>query len=220
MSAPGHGGRPVLRVPPKPHVPQGVPLISSPQVTLDGVCNFAGVGPGDVACDVGCGLGGFCVTAARRGAEALGLDIAEDYLEQARGRAAAEGLEERCAFRRADFTEPDFEVPAAATVVYVYLLPWALELLEPALRRAIRRGCRVVSFQFHLPGLQPQRVGWFGAFKLYTDVVEGSGRPLEGADPEGAEREQDLEGHCAGAEDAGPEGEAAAGGALRLSEMD
>src|SRR5215472_19369704 len=42
--------------------------------------------------DVACGTGNLAIPAARRGAEVSGADIAPNLLEQARQRAAAEGL--------------------------------------------------------------------------------------------------------------------------------
>ncbi|MGH7498756.1 MAG: class I SAM-dependent methyltransferase [Gemmatimonadales bacterium] len=52
--------------------------------------------------DVACGTGNLSIPAARRGAEVTGVDIAANLLEQARARAAAEGLS-------AEFDEGDAE---------------------------------------------------------------------------------------------------------------
>jgi SAM-dependent methyltransferase len=52
--------------------------------------------------DVACGTGNLAIPAARKGAHVTGLDIAPNLLEQARNRAAAEGL-------HADFEEGDAE---------------------------------------------------------------------------------------------------------------
>jgi ubiquinone/menaquinone biosynthesis C-methylase UbiE len=52
--------------------------------------------------DVACGTGNTAIPAARTGAQVSGVDIAPNLLEQARGRAAAEGL-------KADFQEGDAE---------------------------------------------------------------------------------------------------------------
>jgi len=49
--------------------------------------------PGTRLLDVGCGAGQLALIAARAGAEVTGCDIATNWLEQARTRAAAEGLE-------------------------------------------------------------------------------------------------------------------------------
>jgi SAM-dependent methyltransferase len=60
------------------------------------------VAPGLRVLDVACGTGNLAVIAARRGCVVTGVDIASNLLEQARSRAAAEGL-------RIDFLEGDAE---------------------------------------------------------------------------------------------------------------
>jgi len=52
-----------------------------------------GVIPGARLLDVGCGAGQLALIAARAGAQVTGCDIATNWLERARARAAAEGLE-------------------------------------------------------------------------------------------------------------------------------
>ncbi|MGC4051091.1 MAG: class I SAM-dependent methyltransferase [Paludibaculum sp.] len=51
-----------------------------------------GVAPGAQLLDVGCGAGQLALIAARNGARVTGCDIATNWLEQARARAAAEGV--------------------------------------------------------------------------------------------------------------------------------
>jgi 2-polyprenyl-3-methyl-5-hydroxy-6-metoxy-1,4-benzoquinol methylase len=52
-----------------------------------------GVKPGTRLLDVGCGAGQLALIAARAGAQVTGCDIATNWVERARGRAAAEGLQ-------------------------------------------------------------------------------------------------------------------------------
>ena len=51
-----------------------------------------GVTPGTRLLDVGCGAGQLALIAARAGVQATGCDIATNWIEKARARAAAEGL--------------------------------------------------------------------------------------------------------------------------------
>lgn len=60
------------------------------------------IAPGSRLLDVGCGAGQIALIAARNGVRATGCDIAVNWLEQARARAAAEGLQ-------VDFGEGDAE---------------------------------------------------------------------------------------------------------------
>src|SRR5262249_34593664 len=54
-----------------------------------------GFAPGTKVLDVACGTGNLTLPAARTGADVTGVDIATNLLEQARSRAAAEGLSAR-----------------------------------------------------------------------------------------------------------------------------
>src|ERR1700723_399180 len=61
-----------------------------------------GILPGAVVLDVACGTGNLAIPLARQGAVVTGVDIAPNLVEQARERAAAEGL-------NATFDEGDAE---------------------------------------------------------------------------------------------------------------
>jgi SAM-dependent methyltransferase len=56
------------------------------------------VSPGTPVLDVGCGVGRWSRRLARRGARVTGIDVSPTMVEEARRRARAEGLEDRCAF--------------------------------------------------------------------------------------------------------------------------
>src|SRR5437660_6765081 len=53
------------------------------------------IAPGMQVLDVACGTGNLAIPAAHKGARVTGLDLAPNLLEQARARAAAEGLDVR-----------------------------------------------------------------------------------------------------------------------------
>jgi ubiquinone/menaquinone biosynthesis C-methylase UbiE len=72
-----------------------------------------GVTPGTRLLDVGCGAGQLALIAARAGAQATGCDISTNWLESARARAAAEGLQ--VTFEEGDaeslpYTDAQFDV--------------------------------------------------------------------------------------------------------------
>ena len=65
------------------------------KLTAQGASEFVSrlsIKPDDKVLDVACGTGNLSIPAARRGARVTGVDIATNLLEQARARAAAEGL--------------------------------------------------------------------------------------------------------------------------------
>ena len=58
--------------------------------------------PGERVLDFFCGLGNFSLPLAQSGAEVLGLEGVEEMVARANANAAAQGLADRCQFRRAD----------------------------------------------------------------------------------------------------------------------
>jgi 2-polyprenyl-3-methyl-5-hydroxy-6-metoxy-1,4-benzoquinol methylase len=63
---------------------------------------WLGVAPGTETLDVGCGVGRWSLRQARRGARVTGVDLSRVMLDEARRRAAAGRLEDRCEFLQAD----------------------------------------------------------------------------------------------------------------------
>ncbi len=63
--------------------------------------------PGMELLDVACGTGNLSIPAARKGANVIGVDIATNLLEQARGKASGEGL--KAEFRLGDAEELPFQ---------------------------------------------------------------------------------------------------------------
>jgi SAM-dependent methyltransferase len=70
--------------------------------TAGHLVRFAGVKPGQVLLDVGCGTGPVAITAALKGAKVTGLDLTPELLAQARASAPIAGL-------TIDFKEGDAE---------------------------------------------------------------------------------------------------------------
>jgi SAM-dependent methyltransferase len=96
------------------------------------------IAPGTRVLDVACGTGNLAIPAARKGARVTGADIAVNLLEQARARAAAEGLD-------ATFDEGDAEkLPYAdASFDVVMSMYGAMFAPRPAMVAAeLARVCR------------------------------------------------------------------------------
>jgi SAM-dependent methyltransferase len=99
-----------------------------------------GLAPGTGVLDVACGTGNLAVPAARAGAEVVGVDIATNLLEQARTRAAAEGLTAR--FDEGDAEKlpyPDASFDAVISMFGVMFAPRP-ELAAAELLRVCRPG--------------------------------------------------------------------------------
>lgn len=99
-----------------------------------------GIAPGARVLDVGCGAGQVALIAARRGASVAGCDIAVNWLEKARSRAAAEGLQ--ISFDEGDaeaLPYRDGKFDAVVTVFGAMFAPRP-ELVAGELARVCRKG--------------------------------------------------------------------------------
>ncbi len=119
---------------------------------------------GDVLYDLGCGEGNILMVAAEEfGARCVGIEIDEGLVEAAVKRAEKKGLEDRVTIIRGDIFDPRFwahlgdaenkpYAVARADVVAIYLNFNVHEALRPLLEKELRRGARVVSYEFYMRG--------------------------------------------------------------------
>src|SRR5258705_3902946 len=98
----------------------------------------------DYVMDLGSGDGRTVITAAKRGARAMGIEYNPDMVELSRKNAIAAGMGERATFVKADLFETDF---SQATVITMFLLPQINMKLRPKILD-LRPGTRVVSNTF------------------------------------------------------------------------
>ena len=125
-----------------------VPYVPTKQEVVEEMLRMAGVKPGDVVYDLGCGDGRIVITAAQKfGARGVGVDIDPRRIAEAIENAKRAGVERQVEFRLGDLFEADVR---EATVVTLYLLPDVNLRLKPKLRRDLRPGSRVVSHDFSM----------------------------------------------------------------------
>ncbi|HEX5092189.1 MAG TPA: methyltransferase domain-containing protein [Burkholderiales bacterium] len=118
-----------------------VPFVVSPPEIVDRMMRMAEVGKGDTVIDLGSGDGRIVIAAARRGAEAFGVDLDPELVQRASSNAKAAGVEAHARFEVRDLFDTDL---SKASVVTLYLLPEFNAKLLPRLL-ALRPGTRVVS---------------------------------------------------------------------------
>ena len=111
---------------------------------VDAMLDLAKVTPQDVVIDLGSGDGRTVITAAKRGARALGIEYNPDLVELSGQAAARAGVADRATFMKADLFDADL---SQATVITMFLLPEINLKLRPKILD-LRPGTRIVSNTF------------------------------------------------------------------------
>jgi len=133
--------------------------VPTPQSLVERMLDMAKVTSKDTVYDLGSGDGRTVIAAAKRGAQAVGVEFNPDMVALSERSALKEGVAGKAKFIRGDIFETDF---SHATVVTLYLLPSLNIKLRPTLLR-MKPGTRVVSHAFSMDDWQPEQ----------TDSVEG-----------------------------------------------
>lgn len=132
-----------------------VPFVPTPQEVVDKMVELAGVKKGDVVYDLGSGDGRIVITAAKKGAKAVGFEIDGDLVKQSRDNIRKAGVQDQAEIRQQDILTVDL---AAATVVTMYLLPDVNLQLRPNILSQLKPGSRVVSHAFDMGDWKPDRI--------------------------------------------------------------
>ena len=125
--------------------------VPTPQPTVDKMLELAKVTPRDFVMDLGSGDGITVITAAKKGATALGVEFNPDMVELARKRAAAAGVADKATFVQGDLFEADL---SKATVITLFLLPDINRRLRPKILD-LAPGTRVASNTFDMGDWEP-----------------------------------------------------------------
>jgi SAM-dependent methyltransferase len=118
--------------------------VPTPQVLVDKMLDMAKVTAKDFVMDLGSGDGRTVITAAKRGAHAVGIEYNPNMVELSKRNAAKAGVGERAQFMKADLFETDL---SKATVITMFLLPDINLKLRPKIL-SLKPGTRVVSNSF------------------------------------------------------------------------
>jgi precorrin-6B methylase 2 len=118
--------------------------VPTPQPVVDQMLDLAKVTAQDYVIDLGSGDGRTVITAAKRGARALGIEYNPDMVELSKRNAAAAGVSDKATFVKADLFETDF---SKATVITMFLLPSINMQLRPKLLE-LKPGTRIASNSF------------------------------------------------------------------------
>ena len=127
---------------------------------------FAGwkVAPGSRMLDVGCGSGQLAIPAARLGIKVVGIDLAANLIEQARARAAKEGLVIQ--FDEGDAEQlpyPDASFDAVVSMIGAMFGPHP-NRVATELVRVCRSGGRIIMVNWTPTGCMGQMMKLFAKF--------------------------------------------------------
>lgn len=120
--------------------------VPTPQVLVDRMLDMAGVKPGEFVMDLGSGDGRTVITAAKRGARAVGVEYNPDMVALSQRNAEKEGVAGKATFMKADLFETDF---SKADVITMFLLPSINLKLRPKIL-GLKPGTRIVSNSFDM----------------------------------------------------------------------
>jgi SAM-dependent methyltransferase len=125
--------------------------VPTPQELVNTMLDMAKVTPQDLVMDLGSGDGRTVITAAKRGARAMGVEYNPDMVRLSKNNAATERLGDRATFVQADLFTIDL---SKASVITMFLLPTINLKLRPSLLE-LKPGTRVVSNTFDMGEWEP-----------------------------------------------------------------
>jgi hypothetical protein len=118
--------------------------VPTEQDLVEKMLDMAKVTPNDFVIDLGSGDGRTVITAAKRGARAMGIEYNPDMVELSIRNAAKAGVSDKATFVKADIFESDF---SKATLITLFLLPDLNLKLRPKILD-LKPGTRIVSNSF------------------------------------------------------------------------
>jgi precorrin-6B methylase 2 len=126
------------------------PDYPTPQTVVDQMLTVAGVRPGELVYDLGCGDGRIVIAAAQKfRARAVGIEIRREIYERTLARVASLGLSDQVRIVLGNALKYDL---SPADVVTLYLLTSSNERLKPILEKDLKPSARVVSHDFEIRG--------------------------------------------------------------------
>ena len=160
--------------------------VPTPQSLVERMLDMAQVTEKDYVIDLGSGDGRTVISAAKRGARALGIEYNADMVVLAKRNAEQAGVDGRAQFLQGDIFKTDF---SEADVLMLYLLPSLNLKLRPTILK-MRPGTRVVSHAFTMDDWPPDETATVEHRNAYLWIVparvEGTWQFTLSGDPKSA----------------------------------
>jgi len=145
-----------------------VPFVPTPQEVVDKMIELGGVKKGDTVYDLGSGDGRIVITAAKKGARAVGFEIDGDLVKESRQNIQKAGVENLAEIRQQDILTVDL---SPASVVTMYLLPDVNLKLRPNVLSQMKPGSQVVSHAFDMGDWKPDKTERIDGRTIYLWIV-------------------------------------------------
>ena len=147
-----------------------VPYVPTPQDVVDRMLDMAKLTKDDFHIDLGSGDGRIAVTAAKRGARSVGVDLNPVRIAEANENAKKAGVTDRVTFIEGNLFEQDI---SKANVLTMYLLQSVNLQLRPRILSELKPGSRVVSHAFSMNEWEPDQHVNINGRNLYLWIVPG-----------------------------------------------
>ena len=142
------------------------PYVPTPEAMVDKLLDAGQLKAGEHMFDLGSGDGRIVIEAARKyGAFAVGVELDETLAANSAAKIRQLGLEKTARIIHGDVLTQDY---SSADLVTIYLFPEANAKIRPILDLQLKKGTRIVSHEFEIPGWRPQ--------KTITVADDGTGR--------------------------------------------
>ena len=131
------------------------PYIRSNKARINTMLELADIKPGMRVIDIGSGDGEICLHAAKRGANALGIELNPFLVLLSRIRSRTLGVSHQTRFVSKNFWQ--FKLPIETDVVLCYLRPHVMQELWPKLIADLHPGTIIISNSFYIPQVEPEK---------------------------------------------------------------
>lgn len=121
------------------------PYVPTKKERIKKILKLAGLKKGKVFWELGSGDGRVVMEAAKMGANSYGIEQSWIRVLLSRWKAKQENLPS-ANFIHGDIFKENF---SSADIVYIFLLPKAVERLEPLLKKNLKKGSRIITQTFH-----------------------------------------------------------------------
>ena len=132
------------------------PYYPTPQTIVDRMLQLGGLKAGEKVYDLGSGDGRIVIMAAQKfHADAIGIELDKDLCKQSSEKIKQLHLEKIAHIVNGDLLKQNY---SSADLVTVYLLPGAIDKVQPLLDSQLKKGTRVVAHDFEFKNWTPEKV--------------------------------------------------------------